>query len=66
MKGVKKTVDLEYTKLHYYGSHPSVNPRGIVPKGIKVDYDLPHKRDQVGKETGNNEEARGDGKCVCL
>ncbi len=31
LPGVADTVDLDYTKLHYYGSHESINPHGIVP-----------------------------------
>jgi putative glutathione S-transferase len=31
--GVSDTCDIEQTKLHYYGSHPSINPLAIVPKG---------------------------------
>lgn len=42
--GVKETVDLEYTKVHYYGSHLSINPTGIVPLGPAEDFDRPHNR----------------------
>lgn len=31
--GVARTVDIEHIKLHYYGSHRSINPMGIVPIG---------------------------------
>ena len=31
--GVAETVDLEHIKKHYYGSHASINPTGIVPIG---------------------------------
>lgn len=31
--GVAETVNFEHIKLHYYGSHKSINPTGIVPKG---------------------------------
>lgn len=47
MPGIAETVDLDYIKLHYYGSHGSVNPTGIVPAGPVVDYTLPHNRDQL-------------------
>jgi len=33
ISGVSETVDLEYTKRHYYGSHRTINPTGIVPRG---------------------------------
>ena len=31
--GIAPTVDFYHIKQHYYGSHESVNPTGIVPKG---------------------------------
>ncbi len=30
---VKPTVDIEHIKRHYYGSHATINPSGIVPGG---------------------------------
>lgn len=42
--GVKETVDLEYTKIHYYGSHMTINPTGVVPLGPNEDFDRPHNR----------------------
>lgn len=33
LDGVAATVDLEYTKTHYYGSHRFLNPKGIIPRG---------------------------------
>jgi putative glutathione S-transferase len=33
LPGVAATVDIETIKQHYFGSHPSINPTGIVPKG---------------------------------
>lgn len=56
MDGVKDTVDLEYTKLHYYGSHPTVNPRGIVAKGPIIDYEKAHGREGVGKDVKESEQ----------
>lgn len=35
--GVKETCNLEHIKLHYYKSHPKVNPSRIVPKGPILD-----------------------------
>ncbi|MGF1539515.1 MAG: glutathione S-transferase family protein [Pleurocapsa sp.] len=35
--GVKNTCNLEHIKLHYYQSHPQINPSGIVPKGPLID-----------------------------
>jgi putative glutathione S-transferase len=36
--GIAATVDLDYIKTHYYGSHRSINPTGIVPSGPELDY----------------------------
>ena len=30
---IKKTINLEPIKTHYYGSHPTINPTGIIPLG---------------------------------
>lgn len=45
--GVKETCNLEHIKLHYYKSHPNVNPTGLVPKGPILDFDAPHNRHQL-------------------
>ncbi len=42
--GIAETVDLNYTKQHYYRSHTSVNPAGIVPIGPEIDYSSAHNR----------------------
>ena len=42
--GVAETVDFFHIKQHYYGSHETVNPTGIVPKGPLIDWDEPHRR----------------------
>jgi putative glutathione S-transferase len=47
--GVAGTVDLHHIKQHYYGSHKSVNPTGIVPKGPKIDFTEPHDRNRLAK-----------------
>lgn len=44
--GIKETVDLEYTKIHYYASHTSINPTQIVPLGADQHFDAPHDRDR--------------------
>jgi glutathionyl-hydroquinone reductase len=45
--GVAETVNLDHIKRHYYGSHKTINPTGIVPKGPALDYDAPHDRDRL-------------------
>ena len=42
--GVRDTVSFDHIKTHYYASHRSINPTGIVPRGPALDYDAPHDR----------------------
>lgn len=44
--GIAETVNMLHIKAHYYGSHKTINPSGIVPVGPAVDYSLPHDRDR--------------------
>jgi len=44
MPGIAETVDIGFIKRHYYFSHRSVNPLGIVPVGPALDFDRPHDR----------------------
>jgi putative glutathione S-transferase len=41
---IAPTVDFFHIKQHYYGSHETVNPTGIVPLGPEIDWSLPHGR----------------------
>jgi putative glutathione S-transferase len=41
MPEVRKTVNFDHIKRHYYMSHRSVNPKGIVPVGPEIDFDAP-------------------------
>jgi len=43
--GVAQTVHFDHIKHHYYESHPTVNPTGIVPVGPMLDFGAPHGRD---------------------
>jgi putative glutathione S-transferase len=45
--GVADTVDLPYIKQHYYGSHGTINPTGIVPLGQEIDFTGPHGRERL-------------------
>jgi len=38
--GVKKTVNFDHIQEHYYRSHDTINPNGIVPKGPEIDWSL--------------------------
>jgi glutathionyl-hydroquinone reductase len=40
----RETTNFDHIKRHYYGTHPQLNPTGIVPKGPFVDWDAPHDR----------------------
>ncbi|MGX6449687.1 glutathione S-transferase family protein [Patulibacter sp. S7RM1-6] len=42
--GVADTVSFDHIKTHYYATHPSINPTGIVPLGPVIDWDAPHGR----------------------
>lgn len=44
--GIAQTVNMDHIKLHYFGSHRSINPTGIVPKGPDIDFDQAHDRDR--------------------
>tara|TARA_B100000768_G_scaffold103954_1_gene96591 strand:- start:615 stop:1595 length:981 start_codon:yes stop_codon:yes gene_type:complete len=46
--GVAETVNMDHIKNHYYGSHESINPSGVVPKGPVIDFALPHDRTKLG------------------
>ncbi len=38
---IRPTVDFAHIKRHYYQSHPTINPNGIVPAGPALDWDSP-------------------------
>jgi putative glutathione S-transferase len=46
--GVAETVHLGHIKEHYYRSHRSINPTGVVPAGPTIDLAVPHGRESVG------------------
>lgn len=45
--GVSKTVNMDHIKTHYFASHKSINPTGIVPKGPEIDFLQPHGRNNM-------------------
>lgn len=45
--GIAETVDFDVIKKHYYGSHESLNPSGIVPIGPDIDLTIPHQRQKL-------------------
>ncbi|MAZ89190.1 MAG: glutathione-dependent reductase [Cellvibrionaceae bacterium] len=45
--GIAETVNFDHIKTHYYASHMTINPTGIVPMGPEQSFDQPHNRDQL-------------------
>ncbi|MEZ2130514.1 MULTISPECIES: glutathione S-transferase family protein [unclassified Sinorhizobium] len=45
--GVRETVNLHHIKNHYYRSHRTINPTGIVPVGPELNFDRPHGRERM-------------------
>ncbi|KQR69132.1 glutathione S-transferase family protein [Rhizobium sp. Leaf341] len=45
--GVAGTVDMRHIKHHYYESHKTINPTGIVPEGPQLDLESPHGRERL-------------------
>ena len=43
--GVSGTVHMGHIKEHYYRSHDTINPTGVVPVGPDLDLHAPHGRD---------------------
>lgn len=43
--GVAETVNMKHIKYHYFASHKSINPTGIVPKGPDIDFMQTHGRE---------------------
>ncbi|ODT07689.1 MAG: glutathione-dependent reductase [Mesorhizobium sp. SCN 65-20] len=47
--GVAGTVNFRHIKAHYYGSHATINPTGVIPVGPEMDLDAPHNRGRLLK-----------------
>lgn len=45
--GVAETVNFSHIKGHYYESHNTINPTGIVPIGPEIDFLTPHLRSRL-------------------
>ena len=43
--GVAETVNLQHIKEHYYRSHKTINPTGIVPVGPELDFRIESNRE---------------------
>lgn len=44
LPGIAETVNMLHIKSHYYQSHRTINPTGIVPKGPAIDLSSPPER----------------------
>lgn len=40
LPGMKETVNFDHIKRHYYGSHKTINPTGVVPLGPELDWSI--------------------------
>jgi putative glutathione S-transferase len=40
-------VNFDHIKTHYYASHRTINPTGVVPVGPEQDFTLPHGRETL-------------------
>lgn len=47
LPGVAETVDFVHIKHHYYASHATINPTGIVPKGPALAFSGEHDRERL-------------------
>jgi putative glutathione S-transferase len=48
--GIAVTVNFDHIKRHYYQSHNSINPSGVVPFGPLLDFTAPHDRTKLGSD----------------
>ncbi|WP_397452489.1 glutathione S-transferase family protein [Pseudomonas sp. NA-150] len=46
-EGVAETVDITHIKSHYYASHRTINPTGVVPKGPDLKLEAGHDRERL-------------------
>ncbi len=46
IQGIAETVNMDHIKYHYFASHRSINPTGIVPQGPDIDFMQAHNRHQ--------------------
>lgn len=44
--GIADTINMKHIKEHYYRSHASINPTGVVPVGPDLDFTRAHGRDK--------------------
>ena len=49
--GIADTVAMDYIKAHYYGSHETINPTGVIPAGPSLDFTTQHHREKFAAST---------------
>lgn len=47
LPGVADTVNMDHITEHYYRTHESLNPSGIIPVGPELDFEAPHNRERL-------------------
>ena len=47
MQGVKKAINMEHIKTHYFTSHPHLNTFGIIPAYDGPNLEVPHDRENM-------------------
>ncbi|MFW5411184.1 glutathione S-transferase family protein [Pectobacterium brasiliense] len=47
MPGIADTVDMAHIRHHYYRSHGTINPHGVISLGPEQDLNQPHHRDKT-------------------
>ena len=45
--GVAETVNFDHIKTHYYASHLTINPTGVIPIGPSQNFLAPHNREKI-------------------
>jgi len=50
IKKVQETVNMSHIKEHYYTTHKSINPHGIIPEGPKPNWHQSHNREKLKGE----------------
>jgi putative glutathione S-transferase len=51
--GIAETISMVHIKHHYYGSHKTINPTGIVPVGPDINYNELHGREKLSQDLNN-------------
>ncbi|WP_027854217.1 glutathione S-transferase family protein [Marinobacterium litorale] len=46
----RDTTRFDHIRNHYYRSHPTINPTGIIPVGPAFDLTAPHGREELGDD----------------